>query len=125
MDPVCRRDGWKSRSPRRCSCRNWKLRLRRWKSCAASASALAAAVIAALFVRPGPHLTAAAPFDWRQAARGFADPALRKANFGYLGHMWELYAIWAWVGAFMLAVLGTRPLASPLSQPSSSQASRS
>ena len=63
---------------------------------AASASATLAAILAAAFVRSGPHLPAATRFDWSYFARVWAEPALRRANFGYLGHMFELYAMWTW-----------------------------
>ena len=70
-----------------------------------SAGAALAAVVVALFYRDGPHAFARPRFSWALAASLVRHPPTRLAIGGYLGHMWELYAMWTWFGAFVLASL--------------------
>ena len=67
---------------------------------ATSVLTLAGAVITAWLVREGPFPFPVAVFDPRQAGSVFANRGVRLASLGYFGHMWELYAMWAWFLAF-------------------------
>ena len=65
-----------------------------------SAQAVLGAAIMLVIVRDGPHLVATSRFDPRAMFEIVRNRAARLATLGYLGHMWELYAFWTWVGAF-------------------------
>jgi len=71
-----------------------------WRMTVGVASVLSAAgAILILFAQLGPFHARAPRFDPRVVAQAWTNRPVRLAYAGYLGHMWELYAFWAWCAA--------------------------
>jgi MFS family permease len=74
-----------------------------------SALAVAGGIAMLALVPDGPHLARGTKFDPRALATVFRAPRFRASAFGYFGHMWELYAFWAFVPV-VLAAQAAAPL---------------
>lgn len=62
-------------------------------------------LVAEFAIKEGPFPFPKASFDPRQAGRAFANRGVRLASIGYIGHMWELFAMYAWFSVFFTDVL--------------------
>ena len=78
-----------------------------------SGSAVAAAVLVGIFYNDGPYPFSRRPFSWGLVGQVVRHRETRLATLGYLGHMWELYAVWTAIALFFFdyatGIDATRP----------------
>lgn len=70
----------------------------------AAAAAAVGSLLFAVLVREGPFQAPTAAFDPIAVRRVLGERNVRLATGGYLGHMWELYAMWGTIGLFLAEV---------------------
>jgi MFS family permease len=78
----------------------------------ASTLAILGGALILVYVGDGPYVASSARFEPSAVARVFADRGTRLATLGYLGHMWELYAVWTWIAAFAAGAAAEAPAVS-------------
>ncbi len=77
----------------------------RWQAVIAwtTAATLAGAGVVAAGVREGPYPFPRATFRFGDIGAILRNRGVVLASLGYFGHMWELYAMWAWFSTFALS----------------------
>jgi MFS family permease len=68
----------------------------------ASMLAIAGGFLILTAIQDGPYLKERPKFDAKMMFSVFKNRAFRYTAFGYFGHMWELYAVWALISFFLI-----------------------
>jgi len=79
---------------------------------ATSALSFLGAFLIFTLIPNGPFRVTAQQFNLSASLSGFKDSNFRSAAFGYFGHMWELYAFWAFLPGMLLLYNRMHPTAS-------------
>ena len=75
-----------------------------WQGVVVTASVLTFMSALLMFrVGDGPHDVPSQKFRWNQVAVVARNRGVRLSTYGYLGHMWELYAMWTWAAVYLAA----------------------
>jgi MFS family permease len=74
----------------------------------ASLAGFGASLLVAIGYRDGPYPFSSRPFEWARVGRILRHRETMLATGGYLGHMWELYAMWTWTPTFLTVAAAGR-----------------